>query len=151
MSKIFSFGIIGGGPAGLATAMCLAERGHDVTLFEKNSFPVDKVCGEGIMPTGVEFLDSHGVLNLINQTDRKEFYGVRYIYNDSKNLNGKFKTGFGLGVRRTVLSDALYTKLKKFTNVNIYENSELVDICKNDDSVRVEIDETNEIKQYDFE
>ena len=151
MSNNLSFGIIGGGPAGLATAICLAEKGFEVTLFEKGVFPVDKVCGEGIMPTGVEFLEQHEVLSLINPNDKKVFQGVRYISNNSKTLEGKFKSGFGLGIKRTVLSEALYKKLLHFNNVKIYENSELINIFKNDESVGAEIAESSNNKKYEFD
>ncbi len=103
------------------------------------------------MPTGVEFLEKHGVLKLINKTDRKEFYGVRYIPNNSRTVEGKFKSGVGLGVRRTVLSEALYEKLISFDNVSIYENCELTDIYKNDESVGVEIKEGGNNRKYEFD
>ncbi len=151
MSNNLSFGIIGGGPAGLATAICLAERGFEVTLFEKSTFPIDKVCGEGIMPTGVEFLEQHEVLNLISPNDKREFYGVRYVANNAKTLEGKFKSGFGLGIKRTVLSEALYKKLMHFSNVKIYEKSEIINIYKNDESVGVEVAESSNNKKYEFD
>ncbi|NIP32236.1 MAG: FAD-dependent oxidoreductase, partial [Candidatus Dadabacteria bacterium] len=151
MSNNLSFGIIGGGPAGLATAICLCEKGYKVSLFEKNKFPVDKVCGEGIMPTGVEFLDKHKVLNLISPNDKREFYGVRYLPNNSKTLEGKFKSGYGVGIRRTVLSEALYQRLNDFQNVKIYENSELLDIYMNDESVGIEIKQGDNNIKYEFD
>ncbi len=151
MNKHLSFGIIGAGPAGLAAAICLAEKDYKVTLFEKNKFPVDKVCGEGIMPTGVEFLERHGILGLINQSDRNEFYGVKYIPNNSKQLEGRFKSGYGLGIRRTVLSEALYKKARQFKNVGIKENSELIDIYKNDRLVGIEIKEKDIHRKYEFD
>lgn len=151
MNHNLSFGIIGGGPAGLATAICLAEKGFKITLFEKGTFPVDKVCGEGIMPTGVEFLKNHEILNLLNPNDKKEFYGVNYISNNSKNLEGRFKSGYGLGIKRTVLSEVLYKKLSNVKNVIICEKSELIDIYKNDSSVGVEIKEGQYSNKYDFD
>jgi len=151
VSNNLSFGIIGGGPAGLATAICLAERGFEVTLFEKGTFPIDKVCGEGIMPTGVEFLEQHEVLNLISPNDKREIYGVRYVANNAKTLEGRFKSGFGLGIKRTVLSEALYKKLTHFKNVKISENSEIINIYKNDESVGVEIAERSNNKKYEFD
>jgi flavin-dependent dehydrogenase len=38
--------VIGGGPAGAATAAALAARGREVMLLEKTSAPHHKVCGE---------------------------------------------------------------------------------------------------------
>ena len=41
-------GIIGGGLAGLASAIDLAQRGHSVLLWERYQYPRHKVCGEYI-------------------------------------------------------------------------------------------------------
>ncbi len=38
--------IIGGGPAGTAAALEARRRGLDVTIWERDRFPRDKVCGE---------------------------------------------------------------------------------------------------------
>lgn len=40
--------IVGGGLAGLCSAIHLSRSGYGVTLLEKNSYPVHKVCGEYI-------------------------------------------------------------------------------------------------------
>jgi len=53
--------IIGGGPAGLAASIVFAGAGLCTLLCEKKRFPVDKACGEGIMPTGVADLQKLGV------------------------------------------------------------------------------------------
>lgn len=151
LSPKYKIGIIGGGPAGLATAICLAEKGFEITLFEKNEFPVDKVCGEGIMPTGVEFLEKHGVMDLVDTNDKKEFYGVRYISDKAKILEGRFDSGYGFGIRRTVLSNALYKRADDFDSVQINENSELVNIVGNDRSAVIEISNNYEIKEYEFD
>jgi flavin-dependent dehydrogenase len=44
--------VIGAGPAGAAAALFAAARGHRVIVFDKQAFPRDKPCGEGLMPTG---------------------------------------------------------------------------------------------------
>jgi flavin-dependent dehydrogenase len=45
--------VIGGGPAGLAAAIAARRRGFDVIVADRSEPPIDKACGEGIMPDGV--------------------------------------------------------------------------------------------------
>ena len=45
--------MIGGGPAGLAAAIAARQRGFEVTLADAAMPPIDKACGEGIMPDGI--------------------------------------------------------------------------------------------------
>jgi menaquinone-9 beta-reductase len=42
--------VAGAGPGGAAAAAHLAARGYDVLLLEKDRFPRDKVCGDGLTP-----------------------------------------------------------------------------------------------------
>ncbi len=44
--------VVGAGPAGATTATILAQKGYDVLLLDRNDFPRDKACGDGI-PAGV--------------------------------------------------------------------------------------------------
>lgn len=53
--------VIGAGPAGSAAATFLADAGHDVLLLEKDAFPRDKVCGDGLTPRAVKALRSLGL------------------------------------------------------------------------------------------
>lgn len=50
--------VVGAGPGGSAAAHFLAVAGHDVLLLEKESFPRDKVCGDGLTPRAVKALQS---------------------------------------------------------------------------------------------
>ena len=45
--------VIGGGPAGAATAIRAARAGIKVTVFEKGIYGRDKVCGDGLTPRAV--------------------------------------------------------------------------------------------------
>lgn len=103
--------VIGGGPAGSATALHLARRGLDVLVFDRQSFPRDKPCGEGIMPHGVRMLAELGVLDRIPPAERNWFRGITYVAGASRAV-GDFpmlEGGFdrGLGVRRIVLDQAM--------------------------------------------
>jgi flavin-dependent dehydrogenase len=94
--------IVGGGPAGLAAAIRSARRGFHTVVLERSAGPVDKACGEGLMPAGQQELHDLGV-----RISGFEFHGIRYIQEDGAALEAPFRNGSGLGLRRTALSDAL--------------------------------------------
>jgi flavin-dependent dehydrogenase len=58
MSKI---AIVGAGPAGCSAGYHLARSGHDVTLMDKQSFPRDKVCGDGISIESIQSISTMGI------------------------------------------------------------------------------------------
>ena len=70
--------VVGGGPAGLASAITLAAAGVAVVVVEKGSWPLDKVCGEGIPPIGVDFLQRFDVLSCLQADMIRPFRGIRY-------------------------------------------------------------------------
>ncbi len=53
--------IVGGGLAGLSAAIGLRRQGHTVVLFEKESYPHHKVCGEYISLESWDYLLSLGL------------------------------------------------------------------------------------------
>ncbi len=93
--------IVGGGPAGLATAIFAARAGLSSVVIEKRSLPLDKPCGEGIMPPGVALLDEMGV-----GVPHASFVGIRYVDGDVR-AEGRFERAPGWGVRRTALIEGM--------------------------------------------
>jgi geranylgeranyl reductase family protein len=53
--------VVGGGPAGAATAYWLARAGHDVAVVERKEFPREKTCGDGLTPRAVKQLADMGL------------------------------------------------------------------------------------------
>ena len=49
--------VIGGGPAGLAMAIAARQRGLSVLVVDGMQPPIDKACGEGLMPDGLAALE----------------------------------------------------------------------------------------------
>jgi flavin-dependent dehydrogenase len=93
--------VVGGGPAGLATAIRCAQAGLQVTVAEPRAAPIDKACGEGLMPAAVTRLRAIGV-----QPVGLPFRGIRYL-DPRHRADAYFRGGYGLGVRRTALHAAL--------------------------------------------
>lgn len=99
--------IAGGGPAGLAAGIRAAQHGLQATIVEPKSPPIDKACGEGLMPAALERMAQLGV-----EVDRlvgHPFRGIRYVdaEDPSRTAMGDFPTGPGKGVRRVELHRAL--------------------------------------------
>ena len=59
--------VVGGGPAGAATATLLARRGRSVALFEKEWHPRFHI-GESLLPRTLPLLKELGVLDEVRQT-----------------------------------------------------------------------------------
>ncbi|RAV16971.1 monooxygenase [Mycolicibacterium sp. GF69] len=94
--------VAGGGPAGLATAIYGARAGLEVVLVERRPAPVDKACGEGLMPHTLRQLRGLGA-----DPAGHPFEGITYS-DGRRNVTGRFDSGPGLGVRRTALHAALW-------------------------------------------
>ena len=99
--------IAGGGPAGLAAAIRCAQAGLEVTVAEPRAGPIDKACGEGLMPAAVAGLDAIGV-----DPRGWPLRGIRYL-DEWHRADGLFRGGAGLGVRRTELHAALGLRAKE--------------------------------------
>lgn len=95
--------VVGAGPAGLAVAIGAARAGMDVVVCDRRTGPIDKACGEGLMPGAVRALASLGV-----DPDGHDIHGIAYLRGDLA-ARAAFASGPGRGVRRTVLHDALLT------------------------------------------
>jgi len=67
--------IVGGGIAGASLAIALGRAGQTVELFDAQTFPRDKPCGEGLMPAGVAALQRLGIPD---GAGGAPFHGVRY-------------------------------------------------------------------------
>jgi menaquinone-9 beta-reductase len=93
--------VVGGGPAGLATAVRARLAGLTVTVLDRSRPPIDKACGEGLMPDAVARLREIGV-----EPRGFPLRGIRY-FDGELMAEGTFPLAGGLGLRRTELHDAL--------------------------------------------
>ncbi|MGA2988856.1 MAG: FAD-dependent monooxygenase [Candidatus Korobacteraceae bacterium] len=96
--------VIGGGPAGLAAAIACRQAGFDVRVVDCATPPIDKTCGEGITPDGVAQLKRLGIS--LRPSAVARFEGIRFL-DAAGQADARFPDGSGIGVRRTVLHQAL--------------------------------------------
>lgn len=75
--------VVGGGPAGAATAIALAREGVDVLVLEKARFPREKACAEFYSPGAVMALDRLGVLDAIERYSPVHPTGMRVSTNSA--------------------------------------------------------------------
>jgi len=96
--------VVGGGPVGLAAAIAARLAGLAATVVETRRPPVDKACGEGLMPEGVAALAALGVDATALGVP---FRGIRYR-SEFTVADAEFPAGaLGVGIRRTALRAAL--------------------------------------------
>ncbi|NUS72776.1 MAG: NAD(P)/FAD-dependent oxidoreductase [Corynebacteriales bacterium] len=123
--------IAGGGPAGLATAMWAAQVGLRALVVEPRISPIDKACGEGIMPSGVRALRALGI-----ELQGAAIRGIRYR-NTHTCVDSIFREHHGLGVRRTDLHAALHNRANQLGVTT--EKSTVVSVQQKHDSVHAEL------------
>lgn len=92
--------VIGGGPAGLAAAIAARQRGLDVIVADGARPPIDKPCGEGLMPDGRAALAELGID--VPAESSHPFRGIGFVSGRLR-VDASFPNGSGVGVRRTVL------------------------------------------------
>lgn len=102
---MFDLAIAGAGPAGLALAIEAARAGFSPVVFDRRVGPLDKACGEGLMPAGVRALEELGVR--LEPRESAPFVGIRYLQEGGTTAAARFRGGVGLGVRRLALHRAL--------------------------------------------
>ena len=93
--------VVGGGPAGLAAGIALRQRGMDVLIAEALTPPIDKACGEGLMPDSRRELAQLGLE--LSASDGAAFTGIHFANRNSGRedcVTAQFGDGQGIGVRR---------------------------------------------------
>jgi flavin-dependent dehydrogenase len=96
--------VIGGGPGGLAAGIAARRKGFDVVVADGAEPPIDKACGEGLMPETQAALKSLGVE--LQASLGYRFRGIRFVQSGAE-VSADFPDGQGLGIRRTRLHEAL--------------------------------------------
>jgi menaquinone-9 beta-reductase len=101
--------VIGGGPAGLAAAIAARKKGFRVAVADGAQWPIEKACGEGLMPDTVAALRELGVS--VGAGDGQVMRGVRFIGRESE-VAARFPAEYAIGIRRVALHSKLVEHAK---------------------------------------
>jgi flavin-dependent dehydrogenase len=102
--------IVGGGPAGLAVAIAVSQSGCRATVVDHALPPIDKACGEGLMPDSIAVLERLGVT--VPPDVGFRFRGIRF--SDARSVvAADFPNGAGIGIRRLALHRLLLARAEE--------------------------------------
>jgi geranylgeranyl reductase family protein len=135
--------VVGGGPAGSATAILLAERGWSVTLLDKAAFPRPKICGEYLSPEAARVMDRLGVLKAVDAAGAQPLSGMRIVAPDGSVLDGRYPTSgpwrgyrdHALAIRREVFDRILLERARALP-VDVRERHRVTGLIVEDGLVR---------------
>lgn len=128
-STSYNVSIIGGGLAGLALSIQLAKLGHSVALFEKETYPFHKVCGEYISLESWDFLERLGLP--LSQMSLPVIKKLIVTSPNGNKLEHPLPLG-GFGISRFYLDNQL-KNIAVENGVAVHENCKVEDVLFQDD------------------
>src|SRR5437762_10204454 len=94
--------IVGAGPAGMAAAIAAAMRGLTAEVIDSREPPIDKACGEGLLPGAIDALIELGIDTNALYAAGVPIRGISFL-RDGSSFHASFSDFPGLGIRRTAL------------------------------------------------
>jgi flavin-dependent dehydrogenase len=129
--------IVGGGPAGAATAWFLARAGVSVLVIDRARFPRDKPCAEYLSPQASRILEAMGALEQIERAGAAQLAGMMVRAPNGDRFTGDFAAGHGfrgfrdrgLALPRRVL-DAILLDRARDAGARVAETTHAVDVVR---------------------
>lgn len=113
--------VIGGGPAGLAAAIAARQRGFGVLVADGAEPPIDKACGEGLLPDALVALERLGIHLPLDVAH--PFRGIRFL-SAALSADALFPAnGCGLAVRRTSLHRVMVERARQLGAALLWRTS----------------------------
>ena len=124
--------VVGAGPAGTAAALFAARRGYRVIVVDKQAFPRDKPCGEGLMPGGRPVLRELELEDAIVSGGAPPLHGIQFGLAGQPPVAVPFPEHggerAGLGIRRLAFDARLVDALGHESRIQFCPQTEARDI-----------------------
>lgn len=115
MTKII---IVGGGLAGLTSAILLQTSGFEIKVFEKKKYPFHRVCGEYVSNEALPFLESLHIS--LSDIGPSRINHLSVTSESGKQLFAELPMG-GFGISRYKLDDLLFQHAEKLGVKFVFE------------------------------
>jgi len=138
VSKALKIAVIGSGPTGSGAALFLTQKGHHVTVFERQANPKPIGAGFMLQPTGMLMLHKLGLLQKVAEraTPINRLYGVNENNNEVLDLRFDALKNFkhSLGIHRGLIFKVLHDELSN-QNITINTGQDVISFKKNLDKI----------------
>jgi geranylgeranyl reductase family protein len=138
--------VVGGGPAGVASAITLARAGRDVVLVDKAAFPRDKCCGDGLTTGALRRYEALG-LDPSTVASWKVVSDVFVRSPSGRSVVFPLPRGAGVyaAVARRADLDAAFLDVARAAGVKVYDGHGLSSASSFEDRVVLEVEGMGEV------
>ena len=136
--------IAGAGPAGTTTAIALADAGLSVGLFDKSTFPRDKICGDALsvdVVNQLKVLSPELSVTFDHLNAKMSSYGVQIFAPDGDHVdipfvyNGEKRNGYVCS--RIDFDHMLVQHVRRISNVALHEQHEINAVENKANEIRI--------------
>ena len=133
MNKIYDVIIVGAGPGGCSTACFVAQKGYEVILIDKATFPRDKVCGDGLSASSLAVLERLGALEAVERSNPFRIDKVMVSAPNGTNISArppsvKGLRDYGFVMPRKEFDYIFFQFAKRISNVTLVENIKIKEL-----------------------
>src|SRR3954470_7644520 len=107
---MFDVAIVGGGPAGSACAAFCAAAGLRTAIFERETFPREKVCGDCVNPAAWPVLERLGVLDAVRALPHGRLRRVDFIAIGGATVSVDLPADAEIAVKRSLFDQLLLSR-----------------------------------------